>query len=233
MRTALWILSLCSVQTGVLTAPILVFGTEGGRVELTCPYPVEHIFTQKYLCREPCGRSDVLITSGKNGNGERKGRYLTVDTTSANTFSVIISNLRLGDAGVYYCGLNQWGEDTLVKVVLAVSKAPTPVSPPSTTKAPTHLQDTSNTLPTTDAPFPTPLHTVTPTSSSGYGNMNSNTDSVIWMVRFGIILGLLLCAGLTLLWVHKTGLCKITPEVMDGSRQNFQEWKQLQYCATV
>ncbi|XP_062396195.1 CMRF35-like molecule 8 [Sardina pilchardus] len=138
------------LQTGILTAPIRVSGTEGGRVELTCPYPDEHKYTNKYFCRHPCWESDVLITSGKAGDGERNGRYLTVDTTSARTFSVIISNLQLGDAGVYYCGLYQWGPDTLTKVVLSVSKAPTSVSPPSTTKAPTHLQDTTNTLLPTD-----------------------------------------------------------------------------------
>ncbi|XP_041953960.1 CMRF35-like molecule 8 [Alosa sapidissima] len=150
MKT-LWILSFFFVQTGVLTAPIHVSGTKGGKVELTCPYPEHHKYTPKYFCREPCGWSDVLITSGDR---DKKGRYLAVDTISARTFSVIIYNLRLADAGVYYCGLSQWGSDTKTKVVLTVSKAPTPVSPPSTTKPPTHLQDTtSSTVPPTDSSF--------------------------------------------------------------------------------
>ncbi|XP_041953961.1 CMRF35-like molecule 5 [Alosa sapidissima] len=178
MRMALRILCLYFVQAGVLTAPIHVSGTEGGRVELTCPYPDQHIYTPKYFCRESCIMwSDVLITSEKAGDGVTKGRYFALDTTSARTFCVIIKNLQLGDAGVYYCGLNQWGSDTKTKVVLTVSKAPTPVSPLSTTSPPTHLQDTTNSI-------------LPP------------TGSVIGLLHIGVILGLLLCGVLALIWVE-------------------------------
>ncbi|XP_076131851.1 uncharacterized protein LOC143114224 [Alosa pseudoharengus] len=199
MKTFLWILSFFFVQTGVLTTSIRVSGTEGGRVELTCPYPDQHIYTPKYFCREPCGRSDVLITSG---DGDKKGRYLAVDTTSARTFSVIIYNLRLADAGVYYCGLSQWGSDTKTKVVLTVSKAPAPVSPPSTTKPPTHLQDTtSSTVPPTETQSnqsaSSTIHSTTPSNDLLYG------EAVVTMVCGESLAVLVSCVLLSLVILYR------------------------------
>lgn len=102
--------------------PIHVSGAEGETVEFKCSYPDAYKYTPKYFCREPCGSSDVLITSGKSDGFVSKGRYSVLDTTSAKTFSVTIKTLQLQDAGVYYCGLDQWGRDTLTKVVLKVRR---------------------------------------------------------------------------------------------------------------
>ena len=102
-------------------ADIHASGTEGGRVELKCSYPDEHKHTPKYFCRHPCRSGDVLITSQKS-DYISKGRYSIYDGKDARTFSVFIKNLQMQDAGVYYCGLDQWGFDTLTKVVLTVSK---------------------------------------------------------------------------------------------------------------
>ena len=102
-------------------AAIRASGTAGGRVEVNCPYPNEHRYTPKYFCRDPCWSDDVLITL-KKSDYISKGRYSIYDGKNAQTFSVIIKKLQLQDAGVYYCGLHQWGSDTLTKVVLTVSK---------------------------------------------------------------------------------------------------------------
>ena len=102
-------------------APIRASGTAGGEVEVYCSYPDEHRYTPKYFCRHPCRSGDVLITSQKS-DYISKGRYSIYDGKNAQTFSVIIKKLQLQDAGVYYCGLDQWGFDTLTKVVLTVSK---------------------------------------------------------------------------------------------------------------
>ena len=113
--------SLSIVQRGVLLAPICASGTEGRRVELKCSYPGKQNYISMYFCRDPCMMDDVLITLKKSDHIS-KGRYSIYDGKDARTFSVFIKNLQLQDAGVYYCGLDQWGFDTLTKVVLTVSK---------------------------------------------------------------------------------------------------------------
>ena len=102
-------------------APIRASGTADGEVEVYCSYPDEHRYTPKYFCRHPCRSGDVLITLQKS-DYICKGRYSIYDGKDARTFSVFIKKLKLQDAGVYYCGLDQYGSDTLTKVVLTVSK---------------------------------------------------------------------------------------------------------------
>uniref|UniRef100_A0AAR2LWN7 Immunoglobulin domain-containing protein n=1 Tax=Pygocentrus nattereri TaxID=42514 RepID=A0AAR2LWN7_PYGNA len=85
-------------------------GTEGGSVKIPCNYPDEYQYMAKYLCRDPSDK----VTS--------KGRYSVLNTASARSFSVTIRNLRSGDSGVYYCGVDQWGKDTLSEVVVTVRK---------------------------------------------------------------------------------------------------------------
>ena len=64
---------------------------------------------------------DVLITLKKSDHIS-KGRYSIRDDKIAQIFSVTIKDLQMQDAGVYHCGLDQLGVDTLTKVVLTVSK---------------------------------------------------------------------------------------------------------------
>ena len=112
--------SLSIVQRGVLMAAIHASGTEGGRVQLKCSYPYKHKSTPKYFCRDHC-RWAALITL-KKSDYISEGRYSIFDSKNARTFSVIIKNLQMQDAGVYYCGLDQLLFDTYTKVVLTVSK---------------------------------------------------------------------------------------------------------------
>ena len=97
-------------------------GTEGDRVEIYCNYPDGYQYVSHYFCRHPCGYSDVLIRTKKAGKVTSEGRYSILNTVSAQSLSVTIRNLRLGDSGVYYCGVEKWGKDRLSKVEVTVRK---------------------------------------------------------------------------------------------------------------
>ncbi|XP_072537721.1 uncharacterized protein [Salminus brasiliensis] len=97
-------------------------GTVGDRVELSCNYADGYLHTPKYFCRYPCGYYDVLIKSEKINKVISEGRYSILSTTSSLSFSVTIKDLRLEDSGVYYCGVDKWGPDKLIKAVISVRK---------------------------------------------------------------------------------------------------------------
>ncbi|XP_056320301.1 CMRF35-like molecule 5 [Danio aesculapii] len=134
-------------------------GTEGGEVEIRCPYPDKHIYKPKYFCREPC--RNVLIKAEKTDQVFTTGRYSLYDWVNGRFFTVTIRKLKLTDSGVYYCGLDQWFSDTLKKVHLSVS--PAPVNRPSHT--------TENTLITSNA------HTTTLTSAESIQDLRDNSHT--------------------------------------------------------
>ncbi|KAG9270825.1 CMRF35-like molecule 5 [Astyanax mexicanus] len=109
-----------AVQTK--TVPVFT-GTEGGSVEIYCRYRDSYQYSKQYFCRAPCRYSDVLIETQKADIVVSKGRYSILNTVTALSVSVTIKNLRLTDSGVYYCGVDQWGSDTLTEVQISVKKA--------------------------------------------------------------------------------------------------------------
>ncbi|XP_037391586.1 CMRF35-like molecule 5 isoform X4 [Pygocentrus nattereri] len=135
MKTCLRILSLFQVLVCVEIknqSGNVFTGTEGGSVEIYCNYPDGYQYAYHYFCRHPCGYSDVLIKTERADKVTSKGRYSVLNTASARSFSVTIRNLRSGDSGVYYCGIDQLGKDTLSKVVVTVKKVHTsPIMTPA------------------------------------------------------------------------------------------------------
>ncbi|XP_056092615.1 CMRF35-like molecule 5 isoform X2 [Rhinichthys klamathensis goyatoka] len=145
MKTLTKILCLFVVFSGVSMKSGDVFeGTVGEKVEIRCPYPDDYKYIPKHLCRDPCGSSrHVLIKSEKSDQVVTEGRYSLIDTVSGRFFTVTISDLRLKDSGVYYCGVDQWFRDTLKKVILSVRQAP--VNTPSHTSEKTITTTTTST----------------------------------------------------------------------------------------
>ncbi|XP_032418144.1 polymeric immunoglobulin receptor-like isoform X2 [Xiphophorus hellerii] len=84
-----------------------VFGYEGGDVNVSCPYDRGFEGRQKYLCNNDCRYADVLITTSQGSSG----KYSIHDDKTTRVFTVIISDLHLGDAGKYWCGVTIIGRD--------------------------------------------------------------------------------------------------------------------------
>uniref|UniRef100_A0A3B1J9D8 CMRF35-like molecule 5 n=1 Tax=Astyanax mexicanus TaxID=7994 RepID=A0A3B1J9D8_ASTMX len=127
-------------------------GTEGGSVEINCSYRDSYLYSKHYFCRAPCRYSDVLIETQKADIVVSKGRYSIINTVNAQSVSVTIKNLRLTDSGVYYCGVDQWGSDTLTKVEISVKKAQVNLSTTPQTTGSTETFSTTNELSTTAKP---------------------------------------------------------------------------------
>ncbi|XP_036434623.1 CMRF35-like molecule 8 [Colossoma macropomum] len=125
MQTIQRILSLFQVLVCVeLKSQIgnVFTGTEGGCVEISCNYPDGYHYMSHYFCRHPCSHSDVLIKAEAADKVTSEGRYSILNTVSTRSLSVTIRNLRLGDSGVYYCGVDKWGKDILSEVEVTVRK---------------------------------------------------------------------------------------------------------------
>ncbi|KAF5891111.1 CMRF35-like molecule 5 isoform X5, partial [Clarias magur] len=145
-------------------------GTVGGSVDIACKYPDGYQYTPMYLCRHPCTSSDVLIKIEKADMVISKGRYNALNTVSVRGFSITIRHLKLKDSGVYYCGVETWGSDKLIKVKLIVSKVPT-----VSTRSPVSRQITSSAV--TELTVATTVITATADNSSSYEQTWSLTQT--------------------------------------------------------
>ncbi|XP_072536971.1 polymeric immunoglobulin receptor-like isoform X2 [Salminus brasiliensis] len=124
MISLLRIISLFQVLTFVATnnkPKDTYVGVEGSTLNIYCDYPDGYQDYIKYFCRDPCTYDDYLIQSEGSGTNISKERYTGLDSVSKLVFIVIIKNIAMEDAGVYYCGVEKSGHDILNKVKVFVS----------------------------------------------------------------------------------------------------------------
>uniref|UniRef100_A0A3Q0SGI0 Immunoglobulin domain-containing protein n=1 Tax=Amphilophus citrinellus TaxID=61819 RepID=A0A3Q0SGI0_AMPCI len=101
-----------------------VTGYLGGELKISCSYGQGYESYEKYLCKNDCGHSDVLITT----SNPVKNKYMIHDEKRARIFTTTISDLRSTDAGKYWCGVSRNGKDiyTEVKLKLVEGKSRLP-----------------------------------------------------------------------------------------------------------
>ncbi|KAM6165201.1 polymeric immunoglobulin receptor [Erethizon dorsatum] len=81
----------------------------GGTVTIRCPFRSENAQKKKSLCKNTGQSCELIIDSNQDTNPSFQGRVrLVIEGTDQLAFSVIINQLRIGDAGMYVC---QTGED--------------------------------------------------------------------------------------------------------------------------
>ncbi|KAL7845235.1 hypothetical protein AOLI_G00234270 [Acnodon oligacanthus] len=110
----------------------------GGNASVRCPYDRGSELYPKYFSK---GREKVTIVKVKSTTWSMEGRFSLEDDREKREFIVTIKNLSVDDAGLYWCGVNDWGPDTLTEVNLDVE----PHSVSST--------ESSASLLTTSSPF--------------------------------------------------------------------------------
>ncbi|XP_016536228.1 polymeric immunoglobulin receptor-like [Poecilia formosa] len=103
-QVMLFILSAAVCCVSRAAGLIHVFGYKGRNVNVSCPYNEGYESYEKYLCNDPCRNKDVLTRSQKHQN-----KYSTYDDKTSRIFTVTISDLRLDDAGKYWCGVTRKG----------------------------------------------------------------------------------------------------------------------------
>ncbi|XP_060786866.1 CMRF35-like molecule 9 isoform X2 [Neoarius graeffei] len=169
---------------------LVVTGTVGGSVDISCKYADKYKYTPMYFCRNRCTSSDVLIESKRADMVVSKGRYTAVNTVTASRFSVIIRRLTLKDSGVYYCGVEKWGYDKFTKVKLTV-------------KVSRHSQSSE----VTEFPYATTVIATTADNSTLYEQASTTQTQHSLdphgqlLVACGGVLGLMMCCVLAALLI--------------------------------
>ncbi|XP_039860524.1 polymeric immunoglobulin receptor-like [Simochromis diagramma] len=97
---------------------IHVTGYLESEVNVSCSYGQGYESYEKYLCKNNCGDSDVLITTSK----PVINKYRIHDDKTARIFTTTISDLHSEDAGKYWCGVTRTGKDIYTEVKLKLVK---------------------------------------------------------------------------------------------------------------
>ncbi|XP_006790812.2 uncharacterized protein LOC102785298 [Neolamprologus brichardi] len=87
-------------------------------VNISCSYHPGYESYEKYLCKNSCGRGDVLITT----TNPVKYKYMIHDDKIARIFTTTISDLRSMDAGKYWCAVKRLLKDIYTEVELKLVK---------------------------------------------------------------------------------------------------------------
>nr|XP_055062563.1 CMRF35-like molecule 8 [Misgurnus anguillicaudatus] len=89
------------------TKEVLSFtANKGGKVDIQCPYESRYETNDKYLCKGMCPNipflKDIPVKSGAEPNDRR---FNLTDNSTANIFTVTITDLRPSDEGKYWCAI--------------------------------------------------------------------------------------------------------------------------------
>lgn len=113
------IIFLVSLRCATSAVGVLnVTGYLRREVNISCSYDPGYESYEKYLCKNSCGRGDVLITT----TNPVKYKYMIHDDKIARIFSTTISDLRSMDAGKYWCGVKKFLKDVYTEVELKLVK---------------------------------------------------------------------------------------------------------------
>lgn len=93
---------------------------ESSPAAIVCPYAAGYEKYPKYFCKGIYKDCETLIESDGQNSWTLKGRLSLHDNTEINKFVVTFSNLTLGDAGQYGCGVKVTGQDPFTVVHLTV-----------------------------------------------------------------------------------------------------------------
>uniref|UniRef100_A0A3B4H1W3 Immunoglobulin V-set domain-containing protein n=1 Tax=Pundamilia nyererei TaxID=303518 RepID=A0A3B4H1W3_9CICH len=106
-----WFSPLCLTSA---VGMIHVTGYVGREVNVSCSYDEGYESYEKYLCKNDCGDSDLLITTSNSS----KNKYSIHDNKTSRIFTTTISDLHSVDAGKYWCGVTRTGKDIYTEVEL-------------------------------------------------------------------------------------------------------------------
>ena len=113
----------CTAQDPV-TGPEEVSGQEQGSLTVQCRYSSYWKGYKKYWCRGVPQRScDILVETDKSEQLVKKNRVSIRDNQRDFIFTVTMEDLRMSDAGIYWCGITKGGPDPMFKVTVNIGPA--------------------------------------------------------------------------------------------------------------
>ncbi|XP_052612966.1 CMRF35-like molecule 1 isoform X3 [Peromyscus californicus insignis] len=111
-----WI-SGCSTAQDPITGPNTVRGQEQGSLTVRCPYDSSWKDYKKYWCRGADWSScKILIKTDASKQLVKKDRMSIRDDQTDFIVTVTMEDLRISDAGIYWCAIQRTGSDPHFKV---------------------------------------------------------------------------------------------------------------------
>ncbi|XP_028745462.1 CMRF35-like molecule 3 isoform X2 [Peromyscus leucopus] len=162
-----------------ITGPDMVSSQEQGSLTVLCPYDSSWKDYKKYWCQgADWSTCEILIHTDTSEQLVKKNRVSTRDNQTDFIVTVTMEDLRISDAGIYWCAIERTGRDPHFKVNVNIDPAPetimtnmTPVltTTPSTTMASVLTTTPSTTmasvLATTPSTTMAPVLTTTPSTT--------------------------------------------------------------------
>ncbi|XP_050923957.1 CMRF35-like molecule 1 isoform X2 [Lates calcarifer] len=116
LQNLLFIICIALICATSTAAVIHVSGYEERDVNVSCSYGEGYESYEKYLCRNDCGNSDVLVKTTE----AKKNKYSIYDDKKRRVFTTTLSDLSSVDAGKYWCGVTRTGKDIYTEVRVEV-----------------------------------------------------------------------------------------------------------------
>nr|XP_034364006.1 CMRF35-like molecule 5 [Arvicanthis niloticus] len=189
----------CSDQHSV-TGPEQVSGQEQGSLTVQCRYASAWKDHNKYWCRGgnqiTC---ELLVETDRSERFVKRNHVSIRDDQTDFIFTVTMEDLRMSDAGIYWCGITQSGYDPVFKISVNIDPAPesstmitiaTVLTSTPPTMVNTGMENTDNGAVTQSSP-----HTRSLLSSSSF--------QLLVFVK----LPLFLCMLSAVLWVNRPQRC--------------------------
>uniref|UniRef100_A0A8D1T2D0 Immunoglobulin domain-containing protein n=1 Tax=Sus scrofa TaxID=9823 RepID=A0A8D1T2D0_PIG len=117
-----WLQSCCfAMSSSPVTGPKAVRGQERGSLAVQCRYTPGWESHGKWWCRGADWRScKILVQTTASEPEVKRDRVSIRDDRENRTFTVTTEELRLDDAGVYWCGIARVGTDHGDQVTVTV-----------------------------------------------------------------------------------------------------------------
>eukprot|EP00073_Rattus_norvegicus_P039126 XP_008766645.1 PREDICTED: CMRF35-like molecule 5 isoform X3 [Rattus norvegicus] len=182
----------CSTAQDLLTGPKEVSSQEQGSLTVRCQYGSWWKDYRKYWCRGAEWSScKILVETDASECLVKKNRVSMRDNQTNFIFTVTMEDLRMSDAGIYWCGITKAGYDPMFKVHVSIDPGSSPwccTIPEPTTSSPVDPQPSMTTIDTIPAPSPQP---------------RSLLSSPYFCILLFLELPLFLCMLCAILWVNR------------------------------
>ncbi|XP_052051368.1 CMRF35-like molecule 1 [Apodemus sylvaticus] len=128
----LWISGGSTTQE--VTGPAEVRGQEQGSLTVQCRYNSGWKDYQKYWCQGAYRKScEILVETDASEQMVKKNRVSIRDDQTRFIFTVTMEDLRMKDAGIYWCGITKFGNDHMFEVNVNIDPATqAPITVPTT-----------------------------------------------------------------------------------------------------
>ncbi|XP_052051360.1 polymeric immunoglobulin receptor-like isoform X4 [Apodemus sylvaticus] len=182
-----------------ITGPAEVRGQEQGSLTVKCRYNSGWKDYQKYWCQGAYWKScEILVETDASEQMVKKNRVSIRDDQTHFIFTVTMEDLRMSDAGIYWCGITRTGNDHMFEVNVNID--------PAALETSTTVMTTTVTVPTSTSPT---------TKYTGMGNTGrehvTQSSPLIWFLLssisfqllFFVMFPLLLTMFIAVLWVNR------------------------------